>query len=98
MKKNLLILILFAFLLPVTAQKKKDNTDPRLVGLDTKLETLLAEWKTPGFAVAIVEKNKIIYSKGFGYRDYENKIPVTPNTLFAIGSCTKAFTASLLGF
>ena len=97
MKKTLLILILFAFLLPVTAQKKKDNTDPRLVGLDSKLETLLAEWKTPGFAVAIVEKNKVIYAKGFGYRDCENKIPVTPNTLFAIGSCTKAFTASLLG-
>ncbi|MES1225307.1 MAG: serine hydrolase, partial [Bacteroidota bacterium] len=36
-------------------------------------------------------------AKGFGYRDYENKIPVTPNTLFAIGSCTKAFTASIIG-
>ncbi len=35
--------------------------------------------------------------KVFGYRDYENKIAVTPNTLFAIGSCTKAFTASLVG-
>ena len=44
-----------------------------------------------------MEKNKVVYAKGFGYRDYENKIPVTPNTLFAIGSCTKAFTSSLLG-
>ena len=58
---------------------------------------LLHDWKTPGFAVAIVEKDKVIYAKGFGYRDYENKIPVTPNSLFAIGSCTKAFTSSLLG-
>jgi len=97
MKQNLLILILFVFLLPVTAQKKNENTDPRLVGLDSKLETLLAEWETPGFAVAIIDKKKVIYAKGFGYRDYENKIPVTPNTLFAIGSCTKAFTASLFG-
>ena len=97
MKTIILILYLFLLIVPVTAQKKKDNTDPRLVGLDSKLETLLAEWKTPGFAVAIVEKNKVIYAKGFGYRDYENKIPVTPNTLFAIGSCSKAFTASLLG-
>ena len=79
------------------AQKKKDNTDQRLVGLDAKFQTLLFDWKTPGFAVAIVERNKVIYAKGFGYRDYENKIPVTPNSLFAIGSCTKAFTSSLLG-
>ena len=47
--------------------------------------------------MAVVRKDKIIYSKGFGYRDYEQKLPVTTNTLFAIGSCTKAFTASLLG-
>ena len=97
MKNIILILYLFLLIVPVTAQKQKVNTDQRLVGLDSKLETILTDWKTPGFSVAIVEKNKVIYAKGFGYRDYENKIPVTPNTLFAIGSCTKAFTASLLG-
>src|SRR5690606_35074694 len=60
-------------------------------------ENILETWKGAGFAVAVVEKDKIIYSKGFGYRDYENKIPVTPNTLFAIGSSSKAFTSGLLG-
>ncbi|MGZ8538838.1 MAG: serine hydrolase, partial [Flavisolibacter sp.] len=72
-------------------------TDKRLASLDTAFERALKTWKTAGFAVAVVEKNKIIYAKGFGYRDFEKKIPVTPSTLFAIGSCTKAFTASLLG-
>ena len=33
---------------------------------------------------------------GVGYRNYEQKLPVTPRTLFAIGSCTKAFTASMV--
>ena len=47
--------------------------------------------------MAVVEKNKVVYAKGFGYSDYEKKVPVTPNTLFAIGSCTKAFTSSVLG-
>lgn len=97
MKKLLLILSLAALMVPAIAQKKKAISDPRLAGLDAKFESLLADWKTPGFAVAIVEKNKVVYAKGFGYRDYENKIPVTPNTLFAIGSCTKSFTSSLLG-
>jgi CubicO group peptidase (beta-lactamase class C family) len=97
MKNLLVILGLITLMAPATAQKNKGDKDQRLVGLDAKFQSLFVEWKTPGFAVAIVEKNKVVYAKGFGYRDYENKIPVTPNTLFAIGSCTKAFTSSLLG-
>lgn len=69
----------------------------RFAGLDTIFERVLKDQLAAGFAVAVVEKDKIIYAKGFGYRDYEKKLPVTPNTLFAIGSCTKAFTSSLLG-
>jgi len=65
--------------------------------LDTAFNRVLKDWKAAGFAVAVVEKNKIVYSKGAGFRDFEKKIPVTSNTLFAIGSCTKAFTASLIG-
>ena len=97
MKKLLFFLSLILLMSDVTAQSKKETADTRLAGLDAKLQTLLTDWKTPGFAVAVVEKRQIVYAKGFGYRDYENKIPVTSNTLFAIGSCTKAFTSSLLG-
>jgi CubicO group peptidase (beta-lactamase class C family) len=82
----------------VIAQKKNTlSTNYPFAGLDTTFEKILKDWHTAGFAVAVVEKNKIIYAKGFGYRDIEKKLPVTPNTLFAIGSCTKAFTASILG-
>ncbi len=77
--------------------QKKSAVDTRLAGLDAELQKVLETWKAPGFAVAVVEKNKIIYAKGFGYNDFEKKIPVTPNTLFAIGSCSKAFTSALLG-
>jgi len=38
-----------------------------------------------------------VWSKGYGYRDFENKLPATPNTQFAIGSCTKAFTSTVIG-
>ncbi len=61
------------------------------------MERILKERKAAGFAVAVIQKDKIIYAKGFGYRDYEKKIPATPNTQFAIGSCTKAFTSLLIG-
>ena len=93
MKKAIFTLFLVTSLCSVFAQ----SSDKRLKGVDKELEKVLETWKAAGFAVAVVEKNKIIYAKGFGYRDYENKTPVTANTLFAIGSCSKAFTVSLLG-
>ena len=79
------------------AQKQKSTVDKRFAGLDTAFARVLKDWHAAGFAVAVVVKDKVVYAKGFGYKDYERKIPVTPNTLFAIGSCTKAFTASLIG-
>jgi len=79
------------------AQKKTTRPADPLAGIDTLMERILKDRNAAGFAVAVIKKDKIIYAKGFGYRDYEKKLPVTPNTLFAIGSCTKAFTSSLMG-
>ncbi|MEO6317088.1 MAG: serine hydrolase [Chitinophagaceae bacterium] len=89
------VIISFFLFVEATAQKKKPVN--AFAGLDTAVSRILKEWHAAGVAVAVVDKNKVIYSKGFGFKDYENKTPVTPNTLFAIGSCTKAFTSSLLG-
>lgn len=92
--KSLFSIILLLYFFNSYAQS---ITDPRLKGLDTVVQKILKDYKAPGVSIAIVEKNKIIYAGGFGYRDLENKLPVTENSLFAIGSCTKAFTATLLG-
>ncbi|HCL04804.1 MAG TPA: penicillin-binding protein [Chitinophagaceae bacterium] len=96
-----LCFMLVACCLAISVYAQKKNTVPsqtdRFAGLDTAFERVLKDQLAAGFAVAVVEKDKIVYAKGFGYRDYEKKLPVTPNTLFAIGSCTKAFTSSLLG-
>src|SRR5688572_13794072 len=93
MRKIVFVLFLFLAVKSFT----QPPTDPRLKGLDTFALRLLKEWNAPGVTIAVVEKNKVIYTGGFGYRDYEKKLPVTENTLFAIGSCTKAFTSSMLG-
>ena len=97
MKKILLLLAMLLVLMQAEAQKAKEKPDQRFAGLDAQLQALLGDWRAAGFAVAVVEKDKIVYTRGFGYKDYAAKTPVTPNTLFAIGSCTKAFTSSLLG-
>lgn len=97
MKKFTCFLLLLSLFTTGNAQKTGATPNKRFRGLDTALTRILDSWHAAGFAIGIVNKDSIIYAKGFGYRDYENKLPVTTKTLFAIGSCTKAFTASLLG-
>ncbi|MEK8181114.1 serine hydrolase [Flavobacterium buctense] len=92
MKKLLLFLVTIGCTASASAQQ-----DKRLKGIEVELNKILETTKSAGFAVAVVEGDKIIYAKGFGYRDYENKIPVDANTLFAIGSSSKAFTSAILG-
>jgi len=94
MKQLISIWILVCTSVTVVAQKN----DTRLAGMDTMINRILHEWHVPGVSISVVEKNKVLMTKGFGYRALETKSPVTENTLFAIGSCTKAFTASLFGF
>lgn len=50
----------------------------------------------PGLAFGLVYNGKTLLAEGFGLRELEKKLPVTANTQFAIGSCTKAFTAACL--
>ena len=52
----------------------------------------MQEWKVPGLAIAIIKDSQIIFCEGFGKRDVEQNLSVTPQTLFAIASCTKPFT------
>lgn len=94
MYKYLLSSLMLFALANLTSQ---ETTDIRLKGLDRELDSILADFNVAGFSVAVVDKNQTIYAKGFGYRDYDNKLPATAQTLYAIGSCSKAFTSSLLG-
>jgi hypothetical protein len=57
----------------------------------------LDSWEVPGCAVAAVRDGRAVLAAGWGRRDLDAKLPVTPDTLFAIGSTTKAFTASTVG-
>ena len=94
--RSLITLLMCFFFLTSLAQKTKTSVN-RFAGLDTAFARILKDWKAAGFAVAVVEKDKVVYAKGFGYKDWGAKIPVTEHTQFAIGSCTKAFTSALIG-
>ncbi|PZX49623.1 serine hydrolase [Algoriphagus chordae] len=91
--RSLLFSLLFLFISTLTfAQSKLDSKQ-----LDSKLQELQEATKTVGFSVAIVKGDEVLYSKGFGYRDLDNKLKADENTLYAIGSSSKAFTVALLG-
>lgn len=61
-------------------------------GLSEFINEAMQEWKVPGLAIAIIKDSQIIFCEGFGKRDVEQNLSVTPQTLFAIASCTKPFT------
>lgn len=79
-----------ATLLPIPIEKN-------LKGFDEYMNKLLKDWNIAGAGIGIVYKNKLVFAKGYGYRDYEKKLPVTPNTLFQIASNTKLFTTVAVG-
>jgi len=62
--------------------------------LDTYITREMQRWNIPGVAIAIVKDGKVIAMKEYGVRDLDSKQGVDENTLFRIGSCTKAFTAT----
>ena len=58
----------------------------------------MTEDKIPGLSIALVDREGLIWSAGFGHTDYDLKTPVTPDTIFSIQSMSKTFTATLIMF
>lgn len=65
-------------------------------GFDRAIREELVKGGTPGAAVAVVIGDEVVWAKGFGLANVETAAPVTPDTLFQIGSVTKTFTAAAL--
>src|SRR5690242_11132460 len=57
----------------------------------------MADWHVPGLAIAVVKDDKLVWARGFGQRSLDEAGKVDIDTLFSIGSNTKAFTAAALG-
>jgi len=71
--------------------------EKNLKGFDAYMEKVVKDWNCPGIGVGIVLNDKVVFAKGYGYRDYEKKLPFTPTTLCQIASNTKLFTAVAAG-
>ena len=76
---------------------KQRRVVTRLKGFDDAVRSTMERWKVPGLAITIVKDGEVVLQEGFGQRDVDRNLPVTPQTLFALGSGTKAFTTMALG-
>jgi CubicO group peptidase (beta-lactamase class C family) len=81
----------------LVARAQEPDIHTRLQGFDSYVEQVMKAWNTPGLGVGIVVKDKLVFARGYGYRDYGKKLPFTPETLFQIASNTKLFTAVSAG-
>ena len=76
---------------------KASIASQRLHGLRRIVQARRGSWKVPGIAVGVVVDGQRVFAEGFGTRRLGHDQPVTADTVFAICSCTKAFTTMLLG-
>jgi CubicO group peptidase (beta-lactamase class C family) len=97
MMKKALFLILTFNLFIFNHLAYSQTWEEKLKSLEPYLEKAMKDWQVPGVGIAVVHKDKLIYAKGLGLRDVEKKLPVTPQTIFAVGSCTKAFVGFGIG-
>jgi CubicO group peptidase (beta-lactamase class C family) len=84
-----------ALLVLLATPSARTQPEP-LAGLDASIARAVADWRTPGLAVAIVKDGHVVFSHGYGVRELGKSAPVDTHTLFAIGSTTKAMTAALV--
>lgn len=95
MKK--LQIILFTIIIVTTASAQKiDRSKFIRDSLDNYINHAMTGWRIPGVAVCIVKDNKVVLMKGYGIKELGLNGKVDENTLFMIGSNTKAFTATAL--
>jgi CubicO group peptidase (beta-lactamase class C family) len=83
-----------ALMLLLAATLRAQTNPP--TDLDAYVARAMKTFDVPGIAVAIVKEGKMVFAKGYGVRKLGDPTPVDENTLFGIGSNTKAFTSAAL--
>jgi CubicO group peptidase (beta-lactamase class C family) len=100
MKRLIVSLLLLSTLVMASAcsvEPTPGSLEWRLDRLVEQLEQQRQALHIPGMAIAVVKNDEVVLAHGFGVTNIETETPVTPETIFAIGSSTKAFTATIVG-
>ena len=87
--KAWLALLLIAYTCPLVVYAQPDEVEKSILAL-------MSEQPVIGLSVAVVRKNKVVYSRSFGSKDVENNIPLTDRDVFRIASISKSFSATAI--
>src|SRR5207247_4638605 len=68
----------------------------RTTRLEHTLDDIRQQLKIPAMSCAIVKDQRVVWAKGLGYADLENKIPATEHTSYHLASLTKTFASTIL--
>lgn len=84
--------------IPQTGCHKREGLEPEIEAVieefRTSIPAIMRKGKTQSAAIALVDEQGLVWTEGFGYTNRKRKTPVTPDTLFAICSMSKTFTAT----
>lgn len=101
------LVVVLVFATNLSGQNGSSPTDPgslrqhpdvadAIKVLDAWTETAVASRGTPGLSIGIVYDQQLVWAKGYGFANFEKKIPASPSTVYRIASITKAFTATAI--
>ncbi len=71
--------------------RSPEDTAKVMRGLEHRIREIMDQQKVPGVGIVVVKDDKVVFLKGFGYRNLEKKLPFTPDTITHIASTSKAF-------
>ena len=91
------LLVASTLAVPALAGAQDPPVDQRLGDFDAYMQQVVKDWNVPGIGVGIVVKDKVVFAKGYGYRDYGRQLPFTTKTMAPIASNTKLFTSVAAG-
>ena len=84
------LILFFIILTPIFAQQESAK-------LDAMIQKGIKDWNIPGLAAIVVHKGDVVFQKSYGIKDIDSNDPVDENTLFNMGSTTKAVVALSIG-
>lgn len=96
MTKNFISVFSVIVLLLIITNCKNSDYKKEIKQYDEKVESLRKQYTIPSISVAILHNQHVIFSKGYGFADIENKIAATDSTPYRIASVTKPIASTII--
>jgi CubicO group peptidase (beta-lactamase class C family) len=94
---SFVIILVFSGLLAGCAGRSFIKSPTRDISVENKIDEFvkaqMVKKQIPGLSLAVVKDSKVVYARGYGTASLELGVPATPDTVYALGSITKQFTA-----